>query len=66
MYEVSPNDSRHSAVKQMCYSVGVDSIGKIANDPPKVGKAIDYVATAPRPPLRSPGSSRLLYERLTH
>jgi hypothetical protein len=50
----------------MHYSVGVGSIGKIANDPPKVGRAIDYVAAAPWPPLRSPGSGRLLYERLTH
>ncbi len=31
----------------MSFSVGEDSIGKIANDPPKVGRAIDYVAAAP-------------------
>jgi hypothetical protein len=34
----------------MRYNVGVDSIGKIANDPPKVGRAIDYVAAALWPP----------------
>jgi hypothetical protein len=45
--EVSPSNSRHSVVKQMRYSVGVGLIGKIANDPPKVGRAIDYVAAAP-------------------
>ncbi len=33
----------------MHYSVGVRSIGKITNDPPKVGRAIDYVAAAPWP-----------------
>ncbi len=59
---MSPNDSRHSAVKRMRYSVGVDSVGKIANDPPKVGRAIDYVVITPRLPLRSPGSGHLLYE----
>jgi hypothetical protein len=66
VYEVLPNDSRHSAVKRMRYSVGVDSIGKVANNPPKVGRAIDYVAAAPQPPLGSPGSGQLLYEQLTH
>ncbi len=65
-YGVSPSDSRHSAVKRMRYNVGVGSIGKIANDPPKVGRAIDYVAAAPWPPLGSPGSGQLLCERLTH
>jgi hypothetical protein len=34
---VSLTSSRHSAIKRMHYSVGVSSIGKIANDPPKVG-----------------------------
>ncbi len=50
----------------MRYSVGVDSIGRIAKDPSKVGRAIGYVAAAPWPPLGSPGSSQLLYELLTH
>jgi hypothetical protein len=63
---VSLSDSRHSATKQIRYSVGVGSIGKIANDPAKVSRAIDYVATAPWPPFGLPGSRRLLYERLTH
>ncbi len=63
---MSPSDSRHSVVEQMHYSVGVGSIGKIANDPPKVGRAMDYVATAPWPPLGLPGSGRLLFELLTH
>ncbi len=66
VYGVSPSSSRHSAIKRMRYSVGVGSIGKITNDPPKVGRAIDYVATAPWPPLGSPGCGRLLCERLTH
>jgi hypothetical protein len=63
---VSPSRCRHSAIKRMRYSVGVDSIGKIANDPPKVGRAIDYVAAAPWPPLGSPGCGWLLCKRLIH
>ncbi len=63
---VSPSSSRHSAIKRMHYSVGVRSIGRIANDPPKVGRAVDYVAAAPWPPLGSPGCGWLLCERLTH
>ncbi len=63
---VSSSSSRHSAIKRMRYSGGVSSIGKIANDPPKVSRAIDYVAAAPWGPLGSPGSDRLLCERLTH
>jgi hypothetical protein len=66
VYGVSPSNNRHSAIKRVRHSVGVGSIGKIANDPPKVGRAIDYVAAAPWPPLGTPGSGRLLYERLTH
>jgi hypothetical protein len=31
----------------MGYSAGVSLIGNIANDPPKVGRVIDYVAVAP-------------------
>jgi hypothetical protein len=31
----------------MDYSVGVSLIGKIANDPPKVSRAVDYAASAP-------------------
>jgi hypothetical protein len=50
----------------MHYSVGVGSIGKNANDPPKVGMAIDYVAATPWPLLRLPGSGGLLYKGLTH
>jgi hypothetical protein len=50
----------------MCYSVGVSSIGKIANDPPKVDRAIEHVAVTPWPPLGSPGSGQLLFESLTH
>ncbi len=44
---VSLNSGRHLAIKRMCYSVDVSSIGKIANDPSKAGMAIDYVGTAP-------------------
>ncbi len=33
---------------------------------PNVGRAIDYVVTAPWPLLGSPRSGRLLYQRLTH
>ncbi len=46
-YRVSASNSRHSAIKQMRYSVGVGSIVKVASDPPKVGRAIDNVAAAP-------------------
>jgi hypothetical protein len=34
----------------MRYSVGVRLIGKMANDLPTEGNAIDYVAAAPWPP----------------
>jgi hypothetical protein len=50
----------------MRYSVGVSSIGKIANDFPKVGRAIEYDAVASWLPLGLPGSGWLLYERLIH
>jgi hypothetical protein len=50
----------------MPYSVGVGSIGKIANDPPKVGKAIDYGAAAPLPLSGLHGSGRLQCKWLTH
>jgi hypothetical protein len=43
----------------MRYSVGVGSIGKIANNPPKVGKAIDYVALALWPPIGLSGGGQL-------
>ncbi len=54
------------AIKRIRYSVGVGQIGKIANDPPKVGKAMDFVAAPSLPPLGLPRSSQLLCERLIH
>ncbi len=63
---MSTSSSRHSVIKLMRYTVGISFIGKITNDPPKVGRAIDYVAAAPWPPFGLPRSGRLLYEQLTH
>ncbi len=63
---VSLGSSRYLAVKQMRYSVGVSFIGRIAIKPPKVGRAINYEAAAPCPPLGFPGSGWLLYKQLTH
>jgi hypothetical protein len=37
----------HSVIKRMHYSVGVGGIGKIANDPPKMGRDIDFVVAPP-------------------
>jgi hypothetical protein len=65
-YRILLNNGRHLAIKQMLCNIGVSSIGKIANDLPKTGRAIDYKAAAPWPPLGSPERSQLLYKRLKH
>ncbi len=66
IYVVSRSNSMQLAIKQIRYSVGVGPIGKIANNPPKVGKAMDYVAAPSLPPLELPRSSQLLCKRLIH
>ncbi len=51
---------------QMRYSLSVDLIGQITNNPPKVGRAIDYVAVAPWQFCGLPGCGQLLCKQLTH